>query len=243
MPQDPNYYESKWKAAGVRYDHSFGAFSGDQLVAFIIHCVDGKVAFNTGTGVIPSFRGQHIVSNMYAEILPLLYSKGIRQSRLEVVTRNHTAINIYQRVGFQISRNYHCFRGNLAPTATPARLKKIDVSQLDWEMIPHQQYQSWDHQRNVVSKGPYQYYLAYLEQEVIGVLGINASFGYIALLELLVQDESKWENLLAAVAQLSPRVKVNNVDHRLQPKVQALRAVGLENPIDQFEMELEVPPA
>ncbi len=240
MPDDPEYYRSRWEASGVRYDLSFGAFHDGKLVAFIIHCVTNQIAFNTGTGVIPAFRGQRIVSSIYQHALPELADHNIKMSKLEVITRNQTAIKIYQQVGFRITRTYHCFRGNINPMLPVAQLKRVDVTELVWETIPNRQNQSWDHQERVLIDGPYEYYLAFVDQKLIGVIGINTSFGYVALLELMSQDDTSWGPLLSALANLSPWVKINNVDQRLEGKVQALKACGLENPIDQYEMELVI---
>ena len=108
MPQDPNYYRKRWEGAGVKYDLSFGAFSDQHLVGFIIHCIDQRdghlIAFNTGTGVIPEFRGQGITSRIYQEALPVLKKAGITRSRLEVVQQNVPALKIYEKNGFNITR-------------------------------------------------------------------------------------------------------------------------------------------
>ena len=45
---------------------SFGVFDGEQLVGFVIHCIGEEagrtVAYNTGTGVLPGYRGQRWVT-------------------------------------------------------------------------------------------------------------------------------------------------------------------------------------
>jgi len=74
MPNDPVFWKERWRLARVRYDLSFGAFEGDQMVGFIMIGVDQDAghltAFNTGTGVIPAFRGRQIVDKIYEKAIP-----------------------------------------------------------------------------------------------------------------------------------------------------------------------------
>ena len=91
MPTDPKYYKQRWKAAKVNFNLSYGMFDNDKLVGFIINAIDERygeyIAFNTGTGVIPEYRGQKIVKSIYlnrilnitifvlinSEIIPMLF--------------------------------------------------------------------------------------------------------------------------------------------------------------------------
>ena len=76
MPSDVEFWRNRFKAARVDYNLSYGVFDQDGLVAFIIHGIDQhlgqKTAFNTGTGVIPSFRGRQLVDKIYEFAIPKL---------------------------------------------------------------------------------------------------------------------------------------------------------------------------
>src|SRR5687768_6451246 len=86
------YLKNRWRANSVDYSLSFGAFENGKLVAFIIHGIDKlngkKTAYNAGTGVIPEFRGQKLVAQLYDFALSRLKAAGILQSTLEVITQN-----------------------------------------------------------------------------------------------------------------------------------------------------------
>jgi ribosomal protein S18 acetylase RimI-like enzyme len=242
MPEDPAYYFERWQAAGVRYDLSFGAFSKGKLVAFILHCIDRrygqKIAFNTGTGVIPEFRGNRIISAIYYRALPILSSQRVNRSRLEVIKKNLTAISIYRKTGFRVVREYKCFQGAIKSNTPPAILKKVGVTDLNWETIPNQERQSWDHQRNSLVNGPYNFYQVWIDDMLIGLVALNQDFSYLALAEITTQIPQHWDHLIAGVAALTTAVKINNVDHELVDKIEALARAGLTNTIDQYEMEL-----
>ena len=75
------------------------------LAGFIIAQVE--VEENTEFGhiitinVAPNFRRQKIATKMLHEIENILKQKGINQCRLEVREDNHTAIKLYQTLGYQ----------------------------------------------------------------------------------------------------------------------------------------------
>jgi hypothetical protein len=54
------------------------------------------------------------------------------------------------------------------------------------------------------------------------------------------KNTAGWERLFSAIKQISPTVKINNVDHRLEEKANHLTAMGLENWVNQYEMELKL---
>ena len=76
MPTDYNYYRKRWKASKVDFNLSYGMFDNDQLVGFIIHAIGRRhgeyIAFNSGTGVIPAYRGKKIVKTIYEFAIPEL---------------------------------------------------------------------------------------------------------------------------------------------------------------------------
>ena len=61
---------------------------------------------------------------------------------------------------------------------------------------------------------------------------------YLAQFGLLNAENASWERLFAAIQQISKSVRINNVDARLKDKIKNLSLFGLENSIDQYEMEL-----
>ena len=77
----------------------------NELILASITGIDNRegvpTAYNAGTGIIPAFRGQGIVGEMYEMLLPRLKAMGIRQSILEVICQNERAIKAYEKAGFQ----------------------------------------------------------------------------------------------------------------------------------------------
>lgn len=93
---------------------SFGAFDGGEMVAFTFNGIgkyDGRpTAYDTGTGTVKEYRGQGIAGEIFRHSLPHLRDAGIEQYLLEVLQTNQRAIGVYCRMGFEVTREFDCFR-------------------------------------------------------------------------------------------------------------------------------------
>lgn len=245
MPSNIDYYRERWKAAKVDFKFSYGMFDGGKLVGFIIHAIDKRAgmltAFNTGTGVIPEYRGQRIVKSIYEYALLDLSQNGIEKSTLEVITKNDIAIRSYESVGFKICKKYKCYAGNIEiETVDQFDLEEIAFKNVDWEKLPNQQFYSWDFQKETILEGNYTFFQVLHKQEPESFFIINPENQYLAQFDLLNTENRGWQRLFAAIQQVSSKIRIINVDDRLQHKLENIRLIGLENSIDQYEMELEI---
>jgi ribosomal protein S18 acetylase RimI-like enzyme len=160
VPTDHNFYKQRWKATGVRFDVSYGMFDNTKLVGFIINAIDNRngeyIAYNSGTGVIPDYRGQRIVNTIYDYAILDLMKHGITKCVLEVITENVKAIKSYEGIGFEKCKYYRCFGGIISvEDLTNYALREVDFSFVDWDTIPNQELYSWDHQTRSLEKGNY----------------------------------------------------------------------------------------
>lgn len=122
----------KIKSENIRLDCSVGVTVDNQLVGFILTGIDSnnrqKISYNAGTGVIPEFRGLKLTEKMYEYVLPVLEKQNIRKHQLEVITQNTKALDIYQKIGYKISKTVSCFKGKIIP---PSKELSYDFVQLD----------------------------------------------------------------------------------------------------------------
>lgn len=97
-------------ASGVERGLSFGAFSGGELVGFLLNSCGfyqgRRVVFDAGTGVIPAHRGRGVFTGLYAFGEKILREQGIGAYYLEVLQKNARAIAAYQKQGFAVTREY-----------------------------------------------------------------------------------------------------------------------------------------
>jgi GNAT superfamily N-acetyltransferase len=243
LPTDRAYYKERWKMAKVDYRFSYGMFDGEQLVGFIINAIDPRngemIAFNTGTGVLPNYRGKKITKSIYDFALSDLKANGINKCLLEVIILNKAAIKSYQSIGFEITRAYKCFSGSFNTNKkNSGELLKIPKEQFNWNNLPNQNNYSWDNQKETVSAGEYEYYHILNNEALESYFIIDSKTGYIPQLDCFNPSNESWNNLFTAIQSVSQKVKINNVDTSLTEKMNHINHSGLTNTIDQHEMEL-----
>lgn len=245
MPTDSSYYKKRWKAAKVDFNYSYGMFDGEKMVGFIIHAIDrrfGKLtAFNTGTGVIPSYRGQRIVKSIYAYALMDLQQNGFERSTLEVIKENVAAIRSYKSVGFEIYKEYACYAGDIqVEKYDQLKLEEMALEDINWESLPDQSSYSWDFQKETILEGDYKFFYVLKHNAPESFFIINPQSQRLAQFDLLTADDEGWKRLFSAIKQVAKTISIINVDGRFKNKIEQLRLVGLENTVNQYELELDI---
>lgn len=117
MTDSVSFWETRFENARVNWELSWGVFEEDKLVAFVVNAVDKELgeltAYNSGTGVLPDYRGNQFVDKIYEFGIPQLQEKGVRWCSLEVIEQNERAIKVYERIGFSKGQRLKCYRGSL----------------------------------------------------------------------------------------------------------------------------------
>ena len=242
MPSDPEFWRVRFKNARVDQELSWGAFDQDKLVAFIINGIDIQdqvlTAFNTGTGVLPAYRGNQVVDKMYSYGMSELKKKGVKRCSLEVIDKNDRAIRVYERIGFQLNHKLQCYKGSLSVT------KEVVIQEvLHKEVIESESNQnySWDNTNETIAIAgdTYQTYKVFLKDQTksIGYFIINPLNGYIAQLE---SKNHQWDYIFSGICQISKEIKINNIkDDRVQ-LLSYIEKIKLTNTINQIEMEMDI---
>lgn len=244
MPTDPNYYKQRWKSAKVRYDLSYGMFHEERLVGFIINALDKRygdyIAFNTGTGVIPEYRGKKIVKSIYNYAIPDLIKNGVTKCSLEVIVENEKAIKAYKSIGFNISKHYKCYNGTINVKENNFTLKEITFKDIDWNSLPNQDSYSWDFRKNCLINTNYKFYQVFNKLTLASYFIINPETGSLAQWDVIEDSNKNWNMLFSAINSITNNIKINNVDDRLIEKISTVESVGLQNSVNQFEMQLDL---
>ena len=248
MPDE--YWYRRWHAARVDWSLSYGLIHDDELVAFIIHGVDylndAKTAFNCATGVIPKMRGQRLVKKLYDYFLPQFREAEIQKSTLEVIVGNDKAIRAYKGVGFQMVHRLHCFKGIMKNrpsgfdgliirTATRGNwpswnvLKRYDPC---WECSEDTLKMRWE--ELTIAE-------CFSQKRLVGFAIFDAPTGYIYQLGSTTENMTRIvEALLYSARNVEGIVKINNIPSTSNGLCETLLTLGLENPVDQYEMQLDI---
>lgn len=236
----------KLHAESVSLEHSVGVFIADELVAFMLHGLRtqaGKqIVYNSGTGVLPAYRGQGLVGKMYAYTLPIMQEQGIAAMQLEVLEENSSAIRAYEKNGFQIRRKLLCFAGS-AQNEQPKGAAEIR-SLADYTQQPLQSFwdvqPSWQSSMQSMDIVQPKALGAFINDQLIGYILYNPT--YKRMYQLAVASTHRRQGiasqLLAALSQELPgaTIALNNIDEAALDLKLCLEKNGYTNRINQFEM-------
>lgn len=241
LPQDINYWKNRFEAVKVDWKLSFGMFDNEKLVGYIINAVglhDGKItAYNTGTGVLPAYRGHKIVDRLYQYAFPIFQQEGIEKCLLEVICENQRAIKVYERIGFETLRELRSFSGRISKNADAAAVEKVDYQKVLELGLYNSQHYSWEGSAETVknSRDAVSSYLLKNDQgEIPGYFCIDKNSTVLQL----EYKENQVATLVAGIAEVSESVKIKNLAAERKNLVAALTTAGLENTVNQYEMQL-----
>lgn len=131
-----NQLQALLKRRGFNPGLSLAAFEDERIVSF---CFNGTgtfegipTAYDTGTGTLKEYRGKGIAAGIFRQSLPLLRDAGIRQYLLEVMFHNTSAINLYRKAGFKVSRElkYYIQESHMVSVTRPLSASGCQVHRI-----------------------------------------------------------------------------------------------------------------
>jgi len=243
--------ESKLIIEDIKFADSIGAFKHNKLIGFVIHGVretnEGKLAYNAGTGVIPTERGQGLTVRMYDYMLPRFKSEGFNKVMLEVISNNLPAIRSYEKIGFTSIRTLNCYRGEIKSQKTnpEVSIKHIEnwnseTVNLKWEVKP-----SWQNSDQSIKNLAVTAHclVAYIRGDPIGHALINSSNNRV--LQIKVDKNYRKERVGSSImnyikSNYSDSSSIINVDSAHQAINSFIENIGMTNFLQQIEMKLSL---
>ena len=248
MSPDIDYWNARFRLSRIDLNLSFGYFEDGVLTGFILTGIDEHqgllTAYNGGTGVIPSSRGKGVIDQLYQYAIPYFRAGNIQKCLLEVIIQNQRAIKVYQRIGFQRTKTLRCFRGFLPENINGHVLEVISFEDINKPSIQEPQLLCWDHLAHAMQIAGNTFTcfrLMNIDHSPIGFFMLNRENGYVSQLDLLTGTESSmWDSLIQNMGLVVSSVKINNIDARRHDLIEALERNGMENFINQYEMEMHL---
>lgn len=246
MSSDIAYWRNRLNISRINLQYSYGCFDEGQLAGFMLIAIDqyegSMTAYNGGTGVLPAYRGKKIVDQLYAFAIPEFKSQGVERCTLEVIAQNERAIRVYNRIGFEKTKFLRCFKGTLQLTNEEMNLRETGLDEICHHEFQDNQLPAWDHTIESLRRAGsmYKVFAVYNRaDEKIGFFVINPENGYIPQAGLFPANSSEdnWNQLMKSIGNISASIKMNNVDDRREELISTLERHGLENFINQYEME------
>jgi ribosomal protein S18 acetylase RimI-like enzyme len=229
---------ARWELAGVRYDLSFGAFIDSRLVAFVLHTSSDKTLYNFGTGVVPEYRGRHLIELIYQQIEKI---PDFNSYLLEVIQENTKAYHLYKKLGFIESRKLHSHQGQLTIEVPEDTALNYSILKLayDDELSKIQLYNpSFENAKVTTLKNPE----FYERHEIRDDSELLAYAIYcptqLGLKEVGAKDdyEKNLDRLFLKMKLNHERLRIMNIDEKAQSFHQYLTTRGLFKFVTQYEM-------
>ncbi len=242
---------NKMKADKTDLSLSVGVFDEQKLVGFILHGYDTidnrRLIYNGGTGVIPSKRGSGLTKQLYQFILPMLKEKGIDSIVLEVISENIQAIKSYEKSGFEIVRRLACFKGTVSISKTNSVIQIRSLESYDWlKMQSFWDIQpTWQNSKNVTDEliTTNISLAAYLKDRLVGYVIFNPQSKRIQ--QISVHQDFRQQGIGSTlvsnlVDNYGDNISIINIDKKANHVLQFFNSIGLENYLEQLEMERQL---
>jgi ribosomal protein S18 acetylase RimI-like enzyme len=248
----PEQFRNHINLNAVDLDRTAGCFVDERLVGFSLNGFgewEGKsTVYDAGTGVIPEYRRQGLSEAMFEMMIPIFERDGIEQFLLEVITTNTRAVRLYEKLGFEVSRELSLWQCDdiSRPAAEP--LTGFDLRHLEqpnwehltafWEAKP-----SW--QNSVVAvnrnRGIKRIIGAFVGEECAGYVVFSTRFGRVAQIAVSPDHRRKGIGtaLLNAVkAEIADgfSMQVINIDRSIEGSLDFFRSAGFYERLTQYEM-------
>jgi ribosomal protein S18 acetylase RimI-like enzyme len=239
----------------MNYDISVGAFDDGNLVAFNLNGIDDwqgrRTVYDLSTGVIPAYRRRGLTAQLFAFSEAKLKAMQARQYLLEVIEANEKARRAYEKIGFQITREFDCFILK-SPTIKINKTKNISyqiAARADWPRFQAwwQWQPGWQNSSNAIMRSRDEKLIMTASEDgnIVGYGIIYPASGDIA--QLAVAEHYRGKGIGGAlVGELLKYLKIDkparviNVERGATATKEFLIACGFEYFIGQKEMMLEL---
>ena len=238
----------------ISFKYSVGSYHNKKLVGFILQSINyyegKKTAYNGGTGVLADFRGNHLTEKMYDFILPRLQTNGIEQCVLEVISNNQPAIKVYEKLGFNRTKFYHCMKlTEKSPYLLKTVNKAINIQATDkpkWKKY----LKFCDYNTCFLDSFPIlkknkkneTFLEAYSGDRLVGFLIFNRKMGRVE--HIGVDHSARGQGIGALMIKKMIKICRNNpiyilnLNERYHDLLNFFLRLGFQNEIDQFEFKL-----
>ena len=245
--------QQRLQRTGYLTEASIGASDNDVLVGFLLNSIrewDGKLtAYDTGTGVIKEYRNKGITSTMFVNVLKNLKEMEVKQYLLEVIQSNTSAVHLYKKQGFEVSREFECFNldKKLFTCAPTHQVQHInEITEIDWiKLMSFWDFKpSWQNSVDSINAVSDEFIcsIVSINDEIVGYGIIDKNTGDIPQIAVDKNYRGKGigSSILADLLKNTESCSLNvvNVDSQCDSMKDFLLNLGFKLMIKQYEMIL-----
>ncbi|HEX7153048.1 MAG TPA: N-acetyltransferase [Thermoanaerobaculia bacterium] len=214
---------------------SVGVFDDERMVAFTLNGFHDGVAYDSGTGVVPSHRRRGLARQMMEFLTPRLHETGARRYVLEVIEANTPATTLYRECGFVETRRLQCWSYGETPgqPRPVGRIGQIGQLREAFDVEP-----SWQNATHSVERATAEHVVLGNDDGFVIVFPANGDVPQLAVRREARRRGVGTQLLRAAAAAAGKPLRLINVDDRDAGIAAFLEAVGAKRTIAQREMVL-----
>ncbi len=224
-----------------RPESSVGLFDGETLVGFVLNGVRGNYCYDSGTAIIPSYRGRGYAHLLLDKTLSVLRGQDIHTWILEVLSDNTKAIRLYKDIGFTKQRGFNCYQAEAKTITRKKGESGITLIPQQTITIPHGEcLPSWQNEEQSIRIGGVPTWDITTEDRKVGTLCYDPERGSIA--QIFIQEEDRRKGyakkaiIEAAKLCKTEHLRFNNIDDHYLPLNNLLLTVGFVCFTTQLEM-------
>lgn len=245
-------YQYMLKRRGFKGNISVGAFKGNELVGFVLNglrIIDGNLtAYDVMTGIIPESRKEGLSKEMFKITQQLFLEQGVVGYILEVLQENETAFHIYQKQGFEITRNYAVFKlegTDEIPSKHHALIEVVsELSEMQWNEVTTfwEVAPSWQNSMDSVKavKDAFNYVLASVDGVLVGYGIVDKKTGDIPQFAVrkAFRQQGIGKQMISVLLKTTEanQLSVINMDDSSEGTKYFLSKLGFKLKTTQYEM-------
>lgn len=224
---------------GYRAESSVGLFDKKKLVGFVLNGVRGNYCYDSGTAIIPEYRGKGYAHLLLENTLLVLRDQAIHTWVLEVLSDNARAINLYKGIGFTEQRTFNCFR--IEASSIKAKDTGLTLTPQQTLCIPQGEcLPSWQNDEQAIRAVGIPTWDIIAAKRKVGMLCYDPASGKIAQIFMHVEQRRNGyaTGAIIEAAKLCQKEQLHfiNIDDRYQPLNKLLLSMGFHCYATQLEM-------
>ena len=229
------------KRNGYEPRSSIGLFDGEIVVGFILNGVRGNYCYDSGTAIIPQYRGKGYAHILLEKTLSMFTDRTYHTWVLEVLTDNTKAFNLYKSIGFTKHRGFNCYQIKAETIMEQETYANISLIRQQEVSIPHGEcLPSWQNEETSIILGGIPTWDISKADRNIGTLCYDPETGSIA--QICIKEEEKRKGYAKSAITKAARLcktenlRFINVDDRYLPLNNLLLSLGFQCFATQLEM-------
>jgi len=236
---------------GVDLTRTVGCYENTRLVGFSLNGFgtwDGvSTVYDAGTGVIPSARRRGISAAMFETMLPVFRSEGVKQFLLEVITTNTAAIRLYEKLGFEHSRELALMQCDkvIEHNESSTIVEVREIADPDWDLMASfwSGRPSWQNSVAAMKRSLTLKTIlgAFVDDELVGYVASSANYGRIAQMAVSPTHRHRGigKALLKRIQEMTTTgysLQIINIDKSLTETIGFFEKCGFYERLAQHEM-------